>query len=137
MNPVSIDIIIKKKRLILRELDLLSTFRQIEINAESELLKQHALCHSMQNLISAVIDICQHIATESGKEYSSYYQSIQVLGDLGVLDPEFADDFARVAKLRNVLVHLYDDINIEHLYSLMPKLIDHTKRFLLAIQDVT
>lgn len=136
MNPVSRSIIDKKKRVILKELNLLDGLRQVTIGNDSELEQQHILCHSMQNVISAVIDIAQHIATEAGRDFANYFESIKVLGDLKILDADFAEEFARIAKLRNVLVHLYDDININHLYSLMPKLVEQTKQFLKAIKDL-
>jgi uncharacterized protein YutE (UPF0331/DUF86 family) len=47
-----------------------------------------------------------------------------------VLDQPFADAFSRVAKLRNVLVHLYDTVDIGFLFSLVPALIKDTKSFL-------
>lgn len=62
----------------------------------------------MQNCIAAVIDIAQHIAAEKlSSPPESYSDAILSLGSIGALDQAFAEEFARVAKLRNVLVHLY------------------------------
>jgi uncharacterized protein YutE (UPF0331/DUF86 family) len=59
--------------------------------------------------------------------------AILSLGSIGALDQAFAEEFARVAKLRNVLVHLYDNVDHNFLFSLVPKLIQDSKRFVREI----
>ena len=134
MNPIKIDLIEKKKQLIIREIGLLQQLVKKRIGKASDLETQHVLCRSMQNCITAVIDIAQHIVSEKGGEVPpSYSECVAALGPLGILDSKFAIEFSRIAKLRNVLVHQYDDLDIGFLASLVPKLIDDLKTFLRVL----
>jgi uncharacterized protein YutE (UPF0331/DUF86 family) len=56
------------------------------------------------------------------------------LGVLGVLEQKFAEEFCRVAKLRNVLVHLYDNVDTDFLFSLTPRLIKDTQSFIKQLE---
>jgi uncharacterized protein YutE (UPF0331/DUF86 family) len=77
----------------------------------------------------------KHVVSEKGGAVpETYADSVERLGGLGVLDSGFAAEFSRVAKLRNVLVHLYDNVDIEFLFSLVSKLIADLKRFLKELK---
>ena len=135
MNPILLDVIERKKAIIRQELGLLKELAKQPISPETDLIIRHALCHSMQNAITAVIDIAQHIVTEKSEAaLDSYADSIEKLGDLKVLDRQFACEFSRAAKLRNVLVHLYDNVDIAFLASLLPKLITDLQRFVRELK---
>jgi len=136
MNPVKIDVIERKKSTILAELKILAEIqRRYQANQRDAIL-EHALSHAMQNCIAAVIDIAQHIVSERMQSQpESYSDAIVALGGLGVLEPSFADDFSRVAKLRNVLVHLYDNVDHTFLFSLVPNLIRDSKKFIKQVSD--
>ncbi len=85
----------------------------------------------MQTAIAAVIDISQHITAEKGSlTNASYAEAIEHLGELKIFPEEFASSFARVAKLRNVMVHLYDNINFDLIWSLVPNLIKDSSQFI-------
>jgi uncharacterized protein YutE (UPF0331/DUF86 family) len=59
-----------------------------------------------------MIDINYHVITASGHPPpSDYHASFLKLGELGVLDPEFARRIARAAGVRNRLVHDYEDLD--------------------------
>lgn len=134
MNPIRIDVIEKKKRIILDELKILAEVQRRYQLDPSDLIVQHALMHAMQNCIAAIIDIAQHITSEKlGRTSESYSDAIRDLAVAGVLDQPFADNFSRVAKLRNVLVHLYDSVDIAFLFSLVPNFVKDTKTFLKQI----
>lgn len=136
MNPIKIDIIEKKSRIILDELEVLAEIESRRDSLTNDPILEHALAHAMQNCIAAVIDIAQHICAEKLESPpESYSDAIAALGPLGVLDSQFAEEFSRVAKLRNVLVHLYDNVDYRFLFSLVPSLRQDTKMFLKHISD--
>jgi uncharacterized protein YutE (UPF0331/DUF86 family) len=137
MNPVRLDVIDKKQRIILDEIKvLIEAHRLFEANSSNSIV-EHALMHAMQNCISAIIDIAQHITAErSGRVAESYSEAIRELGSLGILEQSFAERFCRVAKLRNVLVHLYDAVDMAFLVSLVPNLIKDTKVFLKSLDAI-
>ena len=131
MNPINIDVLEKKKIIILQEIELLKRIAATPVDSSTDILIRHALCHSMQNAISAVINMAQHIVSEKSDSVpESYSEAIPQLGLIGSLLEEFASEFSRVAKLRNVLVHLYDSVDINFIFSLLPKFLKDVKRFL-------
>ena len=137
MNPVRLDVIEKKRRIILDEIKVLTEAHRLFETNSSNSIVEHALMHAMQNCISAIIDIAQHVTAEkSGRVAESYSEAIRELGSLGILEQPFADQFCRVAKLRNVLVHLYDSVDMAFLVSLVPNLIKDTKVFLKSLDAI-
>ena len=134
MNPIRLDVIEKKKSTILSELKVLTEIHRRHDPNKPDAILEHALSSAMQNCIAAVIDIAQHIAAETlSSPPESYSEAILSLGSIGALDQAFAEEFARIAKLRNVLVHLYDNVDHNFLFSLVPKLIQDSKRFVKEI----
>ena len=122
MSPIDLQVIEVKKGFLLKELDLLGKLQAQKLSKASDIVLKYAFFHSLQNAISAVIDIAQHIVSEkSGESASSYSDAIERLGQLGILEKEFAKEFSRAAKLRNVVVHLYQNVDIEFLASMLPK----------------
>lgn len=137
MNPIKSEVLERKKGIILRELKILEEVQKKYNQGIRDEILEHAMCHAMQNAISAIIDISHHIVVERrGDAPESYSEAISALGDLGILKREFADSYSRVAKLRNVLVHLYDNIDIDFLFSLITPFRQDTKVFLTHIQGI-
>lgn len=84
-----------------------------------------------------MIDITQHVLAESNAETpSSCADTIDKLGEQGILTPEFASDFSRIAGLQNVVVHAYDKLDIERIIQVMPKLMKDTEIFLGAVRTL-
>jgi uncharacterized protein YutE (UPF0331/DUF86 family) len=66
----------------------------------------------LERIIGRMIDINYHVLTESGHAPpKDYYQSFTALGDIGVLDREFATRIAACAGLRNRITHEYETID--------------------------
>ena len=66
----------------------------------------------LERAVGRMIDINYHLITASGHPPpADYHASFLKLGELGVLDPEFARRIARAAGLRNRLVHDYEDLD--------------------------
>jgi uncharacterized protein YutE (UPF0331/DUF86 family) len=138
MTPIDASLIDRKRSIMLRELKLLDELRRRKVRASSDIVLQHALIHSLQNCISAAIDIAQHVGVErTGEVASSYAESIRMLGELKVLSKKFAARFSEVAKLRNVLVHAYENLDVDLVATMVPKFLKDAKVFLTAIKKLT
>jgi len=78
----------------------------------AEIYRRKAVERILQEIIEAAVDINAHILVESGRAApDDLFTSFISLGDLGVLDPDFASSIAPSAGLRNRLVHEYDAID--------------------------
>ncbi len=49
----------------------------------------------------------------------TYKEVIEILGEEGILPEGFAERFAEAAKFRNILVHMYAEIDVEMVYEIL------------------
>lgn len=64
-----------------------------------------------------VIDIAEIIISECElKKPEEYRESIEILGEAGIIPSEFAYRFAPVASFRNILVHEYIKVDLEEVH---------------------
>lgn len=81
------------------------------------------------------IDICNRIiAVEETTKPADYADAIRRLGELDVLAPEFAREFARVAGFRNVLTHQYIEVDWDEVYRYFGRL-DELRTFAAEVKD--
>jgi len=63
------------------------------------------------------IDICHRvISLENSRKPADYYEAILMMGELGVLSPDFARRLAPLAGFRNILIHEYMQIDWDQVY---------------------
>lgn len=90
-------------------------------------LRLYAVEHALQVAIESVLDIGSHIiAAENWRRPTEYADIIRVLGQKGVLPPEFTARIVGMAGLRNVLVHEYADVDLDRLSDALARLEDFT-----------
>jgi uncharacterized protein YutE (UPF0331/DUF86 family) len=99
-----------------------------------ELIDNHVLLSAVErNLhvaIECVLDIGNHIIAEKGFETPETNEDIiRILGDEGVITPEFADRIKGMAGFRNILVHEYAGIDYRLLYNYLLHCLDDLREF--------
>lgn len=75
-------------------------------------LAEARLVHSAKYLLivatEAALDICNHVvARRGGRSPEDYADCIAILAELGALDESLTPRLTRMARFRNLLVHLY------------------------------
>ena len=76
-----------------------------------DLLKS-AIERNLQLAIESALDIGEVIISSMDMDKPEDYRSIiLILGKEGVIPKDFAHEFQEAAKLRNILVHMYTEIN--------------------------
>jgi len=71
------------------------------------------------------IDICHRIISlEDARKPADYYQAILLMGELGVLPPDFARSLVPIAGLRNILVYEYLSVDWDYFYDYLENLED-------------
>jgi uncharacterized protein YutE (UPF0331/DUF86 family) len=74
----------------------------------------------LQLAIETTLSIGHHVIADAGlRQPSTYAEVVAVLGKEGVLDPEFAAELAPMARMRNRLVHHYEDIAAERVHEIL------------------
>jgi len=84
--------------------------------------------------IAAAIDICNHIAARrGGRAPQDYADCFVILQELGVMDEELASKLQQMARFRNLLVHLYTQVDNRRTYQVIQSDIDDLDTFRRAI----
>ena len=101
-------------------------FEEIRINRTL----RGAIERYMEISLACMIDICEMIISgEKLRRPDSYREVILTLGQFDILPKAFAEKLAPATGFRNVLVHMYADINLEILYSHLQNDIDDFEEF--------
>ena len=86
--------------------------RDLSAVPEADFLADFKAVNSAKYLLivacEASIDICSHLAAmRGGRAPQDYSDCFRVLEEMGILDRDLTDRLSRMAKLRNLLVHMY------------------------------
>ena len=91
------------------------------------------LLRRMQTAIEGCIDAAQHVCSSEGwGAPDSNAHAMLVLGSHGVLEDELAEAIADHARFRNVLVHLYADVDEVRAVARLAR-IDELTRYVAAV----
>ena len=70
--------------------------------------------HLVQTAAQICIDLAQHVIAADGHRVPrDYGDTFRVLAEVCVIDPELAERLVRLAGARNVIVHLYTEVDDE------------------------
>ena len=76
----------------------------------------------LQVSIECCLDIANHvIAAEGFRAPKDYADSFKVLEEHGIVDEKLGTKLRQMAKFRNMLVHLYGEIENQYIYEFMKK----------------
>lgn len=84
--------------------------------------------------IESAINICNHIvARAGGRAPRDYGDCFGILGELKIFPEDFVERFQKMAKFRNLLVHLYWQVDNKKVYEVIKEDILDLKRYLQGI----
>ncbi|MCD6221072.1 DUF86 domain-containing protein [bacterium] len=91
---------------------------------------QGAIRYYLQIACECVIDICEIIISGLGlPKPDTARDSIEMLGENGILPLEFSLKISKMTGLRNILVHEYAKIDISEIYNHLQKKLDDFSQF--------
>ena len=116
----------------------LSILRGYIPKGKEQILKDSTILGSIKyNLIVTIqgcIDICNHIvAKKGGRAPQDYGDCFKLMAELGILEEDISNQLAQMAKFRNLLIHLYWQVNNERIYEILVKNLDDIEHFLNGI----
>ncbi|QSZ67874.1 DUF86 domain-containing protein [Methanofollis aquaemaris] len=76
----------------------------------------HAMLVGIQSAIDIATDL---IAEERLRKPASYRETFEILGENGILPEPLTRDLSALAGFRNVLVHIYWDLDLEQVYAIL------------------
>lgn len=114
--------------------------RYSEISEEEFVSSPEKVDSAKYNLIVAIegaIDICNSIvARAGGRAPRDHADCFAILGELKLLPGEFVDRLKRMAKFRNLLVHLYWKVDDRKVYQILNTDTPDIRDYLKAIDRV-
>jgi uncharacterized protein YutE (UPF0331/DUF86 family) len=82
----------------------------------------------------AALDICNHLAARrGGRSPEDYADCIAILAELGAIEGELKSRLVKMARFRNLLVHLYWKIDDSEVYRVIREDLGDFDRYLASI----
>ncbi|MBI3328803.1 MAG: DUF86 domain-containing protein, partial [Nitrospinae bacterium] len=95
-----------------------------------------AIEQGLQLSIQCIIDVCHYLVAGLALGAPATSQDvIELLRDAGVFPADFAQTLVQMARLRNILVHVYAQVDVEIVYSNLQTGLDDFARFAQCIAD--
>lgn len=82
----------------------------------------------------AALDICNHVAARrGGRSPRDYADCMAILAEIGAIGDDLQIRLVRMARFRNLLVHLYAKVNDEEVHRVMREDLDDFDRYLQSV----
>ncbi len=92
--------------------------------------------HNFQIAIQAALDIGSIILADQQAMLPRQYSDVfPALAEIGVLPPDFAQRLVDMARFRNVLVHLYLEVDLERVYRYIQEDLDDFETFARYVSE--
>ncbi len=84
--------------------------------------------------IEAALNLCYHISAKYLKKVpENYADCFQLVGEAGIISADLAKDLQRMARFRNLLVHVYWQIDEDTLFTIITSPLDDLRRYCDAV----
>lgn len=140
-REVNTDTVRAKLRIMQESLDDLESLGSVS----GERLREDRLTRAVvERLLSRVIDLAVDINTHVivarlARAPADYHESFGLAADAGLLTPELAAGLAPSTGLRNAIVHVYVDLDLDRLASSVPEAItgyrDYVREVARSVRD--
>jgi uncharacterized protein YutE (UPF0331/DUF86 family) len=136
MSPVDAAIIRRKLGHIMTALGGLAPLAQLSVGEyRSRFYERKAAERLLQEAIEAALDINAHLIAEQGSEVpEDYHGGFIKMGEMGILQADFARSLAPSAGLRNRLVHEYDAVDDAKVLQAIGAILESYPRYVQAIE---
>lgn len=129
------EVLQEKIDLIEKHLDLLEDLSEADYeNFVRDVRNVLATKHALQESIEACLDIGNHLISRKGFRRPDDYKGIfTVLEEERILSPDLAKNLVEMAKFRNLLVHMYGDVDNRRIFSILQKNLHDFRRFIRTV----
>jgi uncharacterized protein YutE (UPF0331/DUF86 family) len=114
--------------------------RELGRLSEAEFLADFRNTESAKYLLivaaEAAIDVCNHIvARQGGRAPQDYADCFSILSDLKVIEPNLTTRLRQMARFRNLVVHLYWQVDNRRVYEIIGDNLDDLDTFRQQVLD--
>jgi uncharacterized protein YutE (UPF0331/DUF86 family) len=84
--------------------------------------------------IESAIQLCFHVSAHAlHRSPTAYAECFAILGEAGILPDDLARRLQQMARFRNMLVHVYWDVDYERVYTILRENLDDLRAFVRAV----
>ena len=101
--------------------DFLKSYKSITNGVlEKDYALKSAIERNLYLAIESALDIGEVIiSAENFKKPENYKSVILILGKYKIIPHNFAERFSEAAKFKNILVHMYEEVNVDYIYEIL------------------
>lgn len=99
---------------------------------DTQNMVHHAMLLSIQSAIDMATDV---IAEGRLRKPFTYRETFEVLADEGIIHESLARDLANLAGFRNVLVHIYWNLDLKQVYAILQHDLAVLREFSLVMKE--
>ena len=120
--------------------DTLNTLEELKPDCDAKFLTDKvyhgALLHYLYLVSDSVIALAEMVMKYRNiPKSNSYYESIDMLGEKGIIPADFAYDFAKIASFRNFLAHHYERVDYQEICKHTLDKLDDVRLYLGYIKE--
>jgi uncharacterized protein YutE (UPF0331/DUF86 family) len=94
-------------------------------------------CYRLLVAIEAALQICFHVSARRLQRVpDTYAECFALLGEAGILPEDLSQDLQRMTRFRNMLVHVYWEVDYGLVYDALQEHLDDLGAFVRAISDL-
>ncbi len=94
-------------------------------------------CYRLLVAIEAALQICFHVSARRLQRVpETYAECFALLGEAGIVPEDLSQDLQRMTRFRNMLVHVYWEVDYGLLYDALQEHLDDLEAFVRAISDL-
>ncbi len=107
-------------------------YRKFKLDIRS----QRFVVHTLQIAVESAMDIAHHIISDDKmREPKTYAEAFAVLAENGVISEGMENTGRMMAQFRNKIVHNYEDVDLNVLYSIFTNKLDDFEQFICEIEE--
>lgn len=94
-------------------------------------------CYRLLVAIESALQICFHISARRLNHVpEEYAECFAVLGEAGVVSQNLSENLQQMARFRNMLVHVYWQVDYDRLYSIVQEDLGDLQAFIQAVGEL-
>ena len=94
-------------------------------------------CYRLLIAMEAAIQICFHVNAQGYRRApETYAECFASLGEEGVLNASLCENLQQMARFRNMLVHVYWEVDYDWVYDILQEHLDDLRAFISAIGSI-
>jgi len=101
---------------------------------KSNHIYEAAATRMLQVTIEALLDICAHLVSREGWGLpKTYTEAVELVARHGLIPSEMENTFKAMARFRNRIVHLYDEVDAGEIWDIIQNHLDDFRPFIAAV----